>query len=227
MQLAQLREELENRLSRMRIEVPGRFVRQQQLRLVQQRPRNRRALLFAARKFRRPVTHAAGKPDRFQQRDRTLLRFAARQPRQIARQHDVFEHGQLRQQMVGLEDEADLPVPEPGGLAAAQLRHVDSGDADRPGIRLLQRADQIQQRGFAAAGGAEQAGPFAAPDLPVHAAQDRQFLPAEFVGARDAAQFDDILLFTHSAMPWPGRAGPRRAPGAAPPACRARSRLRQ
>ena len=50
----------------MRIEIAGRLIRQNQLRFVDQRPRNSDALLFAARELVRPMLQAFAQSDSLQ-----------------------------------------------------------------------------------------------------------------------------------------------------------------
>ena len=58
----------------------------------------------------------------------------------------------LRQQVVVLEDEADVPVAEVGQLALGQGERVLAVEADGAGGRPVEGAEDVQQRALAGAG---------------------------------------------------------------------------
>ena len=94
------------------VQVAGRLVGEDDLRIIRERARQRDALLLAAGKLRRIVVRAAGQSDLLEQ----LL---GPRPRvgdagDLHRHRDVLVGGQRRDQVKELEDEADL--------FAAQLR---------------------------------------------------------------------------------------------------------
>jgi hypothetical protein len=47
-----------------------------------------------------------------------------------------------------LEDEADLPSPQPRQLAVAKARRVDATHPDDAAARPLERPDHVQKRGL-------------------------------------------------------------------------------
>src|ERR1051326_4105322 len=75
----------------VRIEIPGRLVGKDHRGLSRQRPRNRDALLLAARQFARPVPQPVFQPDHLQRTRRTPPRLCRRAPRQEQRQFNVLE----------------------------------------------------------------------------------------------------------------------------------------
>ena len=80
------------------------------------------ALALAAGELVRPVVHAVREPDRLERR---LGAGAPLGPRHAAvdeRQLDVRERGRARQELEGLEDEADLAVAEVGERVVRQRR---------------------------------------------------------------------------------------------------------
>ena len=68
----------------------------------------------------------------------------------------------MRHQMKLLEDEADGLAAKARQFGAAKLRGVGAVDAHRAAGRLIETADQVQQRGLAGAGGPHDGDPFAA-----------------------------------------------------------------
>ena len=69
-------------------------------------------VLLAAGQHAGPVLQALTEADALQQFFRATRRFACRHPRNPHRHLDVLERRELRQQVMELEDEADVPVPE-------------------------------------------------------------------------------------------------------------------
>src|SRR4029079_11324398 len=95
------------------VQVPGRLVRKEDGRAVDERARDRDALLLSARELIRVMVRAIAEPDRAQHFVRALMalgglqRVSAVQQRQL----DVVERGSARQQIESLEYESDLLVP--------------------------------------------------------------------------------------------------------------------
>ena len=124
-------EQVQDLVARLAIEVAGRLVAQQQRRVGDDGARDADALLLAARELARIVVHPLAEPDD-RERDRdALLPVGLAELGQQQRQLDVARRGQHRQQVVQLEDEADVPRPPRRQLAARQL--VDAV-ARRPSI---------------------------------------------------------------------------------------------
>ena len=111
-------EDLQDLEARLGVEVAGRLVGQDQRRAVHDRARDGGALALAARQLGRPVLRALGEADLAQRLERALLALAAADPGVEQRQLDVAQQRGLRQQVEGLEDEADLLVADGGQLEA-------------------------------------------------------------------------------------------------------------
>ena len=94
------------------VERAGRLVGEDQDRLVDQRPRDRDALLLAARQLRRAMVQPVAEADRRQRRARLARRVARAGAGIDHRQLDIGERGRARQQVEALEDEADLAVAQ-------------------------------------------------------------------------------------------------------------------
>ena len=96
------------------IEIAGRLVRQQNARLHQQRPRERRPLHLAAGKLVQPVPRAMLHADGGEQFRAAALDFLRRLILQQAGQAHVFLHRQRRQQVEKLENETDFRPAQTG-----------------------------------------------------------------------------------------------------------------
>ena len=57
----------------------------------------------------------------------------------------VFQNAQHREKVEGLKDEAQVPQPELRELIRRRGGNLQPGDADRAGVRRVDRADEIEQ----------------------------------------------------------------------------------
>ena len=107
----------------LRVELPGRLIRQEEGGSVGERAGNRDALLFAAGQLVRPVVGAAAQAHHLEQLVHApvpLPRLGLHQPE---RHLDVLRGRQDGHQAEGLEDEADIPAAELDELGLRQLRN--------------------------------------------------------------------------------------------------------
>ena len=119
-----------------RVEVAGRLVGQDQLRVAGEDARDRHALLLTARELRRQVTQPRRQADHLDGPfDARLALLARRQPAVAQRHVDVVEHVEIGNQVEGLEDEPDLLV--------ADLRHLAVGE---PADVLRRRGGRCRHR---------------------------------------------------------------------------------
>src|SRR5205807_8232739 len=95
----------DDRPARRRIEIAGGLVREEEPRLTRDRARERDALLLAARELHGIVVPARAEADGVEQRRRP--RACVGDAGELERDRDVLGGGERRDQMVGLEDEAD------------------------------------------------------------------------------------------------------------------------
>ena len=94
---------------------------------------------------------------------------------------------------MGLEDEADPPVPERGQVLPAEAEDVGPCDAERAAVGGQQGAEDLQEGGLAGAGRAHDGHDLALFHLEINALEDLEvpeMLP-------DAAGFDD-----HTFLAW-------------------------
>jgi hypothetical protein len=179
-----------------RVEVAGRLVGQDQRRPVHQRARDRHALQFAARQRARPARTEAGEADARQQGLDAWRMLAGGDAGEQQRHRDVLRHGQRRQDMEGLEHEADAPGAQRGARRFVEALTMSTRLGPTrmaPASAVLQPGDAVEQRALADPGFADQGD-----DL---AGRDGEAEPAEH-GTRG-----------------PGRLQP------APAACRAAARI--
>ena len=136
------------------VEVAGRLVGEQQLRLVDQRARDRDALLLAAGELARLVLLAPREAHDREALSRLLLALA----RRVAvrgvdqRQLDVLERRRAGEQVERLEDEADLPVPDLGALVAVEPGDVDPVEKVAARRGPVEAADDVHEGALAGPG---------------------------------------------------------------------------
>ena len=121
------------------VEVAGRFVREQEFRLVGDRAGNGHPLLLAAGQFGRPVGPARAEAHAIQQFGGTCARGSRGLSGQPQRHHDVLECRELGHQVVVLVHEAEV------GPAEARAGAVAAGPDGLPRQRHFTRARGLQQ----------------------------------------------------------------------------------
>src|SRR5712692_2690747 len=219
----QPREQVVDDLARLRVEVPGRLVRQDQLGRVDQGPGDRDALLLAARELARPMAQAIAEPDLGQRRARQLPRLLRGLSEEERRDHRVLERAHLAEQVVELEDEADLLPPVTHKVRLAAREEVLALPEDAARGRPVEGAEQVEERGLADAGGADEGDHLAGPDREACAAQDADDLGTRAVFLVELLAREERRRArravppgggaTHSAARPPARGRPRGAPG--------------
>ncbi len=193
------------------VECRERLVHQQDFRVVQQRPGNRRALLHAAGEFVRALVAEFLEPHQFQQLLAAGDLLGGDTAVLVAHgKGQVVADVQPRQQRRLLEDDADL---------VARTVHRAAVDADLAVGRSHQPGEDAQQRGLAAARGAEHGDELVAADVETGVVQRHHLAaigggedladPIEAdVGARRGGQDGSVHGFTRSGWcrwRWPGR----------------------
>ena len=134
------------------VERAGRLVRQQQLRIVDERARDGDALLLAARQLLRAVIEPVAEAHLLEPRPRHRLRRARPRLGVEQGQHHLAQRRRARQQIELLEHEADRAVSERGQLIARTARAM-SRPAMRssPAVGTIERADQVHHGRLAGA----------------------------------------------------------------------------
>ena len=150
--------------------------------VVHQGPRDRAALLLAARELGGAMAHATCqahlRQDLFGARTRRARRRAADQQRH----HDVLQSRKLAQEMMKLEHKTELPVPQFRRPARVEIGIARAIQPDVSGRRTVERPEEMEQRAFPCPRGADDRDELPAPHLDVDAGQDLEHLP---VAARE------------------------------------------
>src|SRR6185503_11780312 len=221
----ELLEERQHFGRRLAVEVAGRLVGDDQLRIGDEGARDCHALLLAAGELRGVVFRAVGEPDQAQRRGDVLAPLAPGERGECERQLHVLERGQHRHQVVELEHEADRGGAPVGEVGLGQHGDVDAIDEDRASIGLVDAGEQVEQRRLARARRSHQAEEVAALHVERETVQHRHDLSAAPVRLGNAAHLDErgahaAAHFTRA--PSASRSGGltiTRSPGVSPSAC--------
>ena len=207
------------------IQVPRRLVRQQDPRIADQGPGDRRALHLAARQLPRAVPQPVAQPDHFQQPRRRLPELPAAadvSPDVFAdhqRHQDVFQRRQLGQQVIELEDHPQVAVSQGVALQPGQMIDPLPVEVDFARVRDVERGQQMEQRALAGTALADNCQHLSLADRKAHPPQHRDhdgpFLVVLFqvhrrqLGGRIAAEMPSGFppgLFAQQGRPGGGRA---------------------
>jgi hypothetical protein len=104
-------------------------------------------------------------PQRGQQLVQPGPRLAGRHPGQLGGQQHVVRDRHVVEQVEELEDDPDLPSPEPRGAGFAELLDLLAADPDRAAGRPVKAGDQVEQRRLPAPGRAHQRDGLTRPDV--------------------------------------------------------------
>jgi hypothetical protein len=146
-------------LAQLQVERAQRLVEEEHPRLVHERPRERDALLLAARELPRLAPFHPLEADEVEDVEHAPAEVALADALAAQAEGDVLEDAQVREERVRLEDRVHVALvrrPPADRLVA---------EVDRPVRRFLEAADHPQRRRLAAAGRAEQREEAAALDL--------------------------------------------------------------
>ncbi len=163
-----------------RVEVARRLVGQKDRRLVGEGARDGHALLLAARELRRIVVRARRQLHVFEESPRTFARVAA--AGNLQRREHVLKRRHRRDEVEGLEDEAELAAAEPRQRVLAHARNLFAVDENAPRRRRVKPCDETEQSGLAAARRPDDGDELAVGNLQVKLAQDGQTLRAGLNG---------------------------------------------
>src|SRR5262249_9905093 len=120
-----------------------------------------------------------------------ILSQLSRHARVDERELDVVQGSGARQQVEGLEDEADLLVANPRELVVVHRRDLLVVQEVAPLGRRIETADEVHQRGLARARRAHDRDVFAPFDLDGDPAKRMDLLVAHHVGLPEVARLDE------------------------------------
>lgn len=155
----------------VRVEASGRFIGQDDGRFVGQCACHGNPLLLSSRKFVGLVAGSSGQSHEAQQFFGSLAGGLHGLSGNQHRNHDVFHGREFRQQLVELENEPNVLVPEPSQFFFFQLADIRAIETDFPAVRPVECADDLQQSCLACAAGAGNACYFSFPYFQVNAFQ--------------------------------------------------------
>lgn len=132
------------------VEISGRFVGKNNRRLGCERPPNRHTLLLPAGKLRRKMMLAVREAQNVHQliNIRPVRLFVIKEERQ----HHVFFHIQLGNQVICLKNEPDIPPAKNRKLLFLHGVNIPVVNHDLPGGGEVQRAKHVEQRALTGAG---------------------------------------------------------------------------
>jgi hypothetical protein len=133
--------------ARSLVEVAGRLIGNEDGRLWCERAGKRDTLLLAAGKLGRIVLIPLAQTDGSKLASRTLTGII--DARKFQRHGDVFQRRHSRNEVEGLEDDADISPAEARQRVFAQWAEGLAGDDDRSSISALQPGHNHEQRRFA------------------------------------------------------------------------------
>ncbi|MBV6428065.1 MAG: hypothetical protein KIPDCIKN_02590 [Haliscomenobacter sp.] len=142
-------QELVQFLGRDGVQISGGLVCKHHGRLVDQSPGYRNTLLLAAGKLPGFVVDAASQPEIIQQLFGTRFSVGLGLASDKGWNAYIFQRSKLGQQVMELENESDMFVPESGQPRCVQLGDRFPIDADLAFVRLVERAQDMQQGAFA------------------------------------------------------------------------------
>ena len=138
------------------VQVPGRLVREQDARPIREGARERHPLLLPAGELGGIVVEASPEPDPLEQPARALAQLAlGAVADQLEGDQDVLESGERGQEVKRLEDEADVPGAKPRALILGKTGEVHPVEPHAARAGFVETGQQAEQRGLAAARGAQ------------------------------------------------------------------------
>ncbi len=208
---AEFFQQLHDLVRALAVEIARWFIRDDQKRIGDDRPRDAHALLLPAGELSRSMAVTIAESDEIERGQHLLFAFRGRQRQKEQRQLDVLVRGQHGQQVIELKDKADVPRPPLGEFPFRHLGDAVRPDPNFPFARPIKPGNQVQQRRFAAAAGAHQADEFARHDFQIQAAEDIHPFAAALEKLMHARHTDDRfpLVFrrilrrcVHAKLPW-------------------------
>ena len=125
------------------------------MRLQDKRARQSNALLFSPRQFCRTMVKSLAQTGVVEQPPGALFEIRGSVLRHQGRYQNILEHRALRQQVVVLKNKTYLFVPECGQTPVVKQKGVTAAQGNRSRTGGLERAQDVKQRAFSAAGGTD------------------------------------------------------------------------
>ena len=116
------------------------------------------------------------------------------------RQHHVLQRVGARQQVIGLEDEANTPVADRGQLHLIQIADILPGQDIAPASWMIQAAQDVHQGAFPGSGGSHDGDKFTLLDFQVNTIQRLNLNISHTVDLYQVDRLDD-RRFAHCMPP--------------------------
>ena len=173
------------------IQIAGRLIRQENDRIIDQGPGNGDALLLPAGKLRRLMIQTVAQAHLNKQFPGKPIPFLARNFAGIIRQrHDHIVQGAgARQQIKGLEDKAKFLVTQVSQGVGGQDGDILTIQPEFSGGGTVEASQDIQESGFAGAGGAHKGDKFSLMDFKGDVFEDRHLNLAQMIAFFDILEF--------------------------------------
>ena len=113
------------------------------------RYKNGDPLLFPTRQLTRPMSQPIVQPNPFKDSNRPPARLSPAQTGNQAGQHNIFDSTEIRQQVMELENKANLLVAESGQFFSRQGKQVVAIQPDHSCAGSIKRSQNVQQGTFA------------------------------------------------------------------------------
>ena len=156
------------------VEVARRLVGEDQRRIVDERARDRDALLLAARELVGVLLRARVEPHELEHLAHSSGPAGARHLLIAQRQLDVLVDVEVGDQVKALEDEAHVPAAELGELVHGAARQILVAEYVAAARRSIDEPDDVEHRRLAAAGGSHHRDELAALDREIDAVERRR-----------------------------------------------------
>jgi len=144
----QLDEKPQQAARHLRIDVTGRLVGEEKLRLGDHSPRNSGTLLFPARKHSRKSVHPVAKPHPLQKFRDIFLVIALMPAHDAERKRNILPSGEMIEEPEILKDDPDAP-PEVGALACRILGYISSEKVYKSARGTERHIEESEECGFA------------------------------------------------------------------------------
>ena len=187
----ELREYLHDAPRGIVVEVRGRLVGEEYLRLVRDRAHDGNSLLLASAKLAREIVQARAKARAPEGGGRPRIRFPLAEIGHEERERDVLERREFGKKRVVLEYETETKETEKHFLVRTHRMRVLAVDAYLPARRIVEQAHLVEKGALARAAPPHDRHPLARARPEIDALQDRRY---------DAAApecFDELFCFDH------------------------------
>ncbi|MCZ7573990.1 MAG: hypothetical protein M5U01_36020 [Ardenticatenaceae bacterium] len=140
-----LQQKLEDSASNLIVQVPSRFVRENQHCPTYQRPGNRHSLLLTSRELIRKNIATVSQTDLIKQ-IKSRLPVTTGTAAKLKRQRNILKNSQRRDQIKKLEDESNTVPPEERPFTLAEARQRHPTDEHITARRNIDPTDKVEER---------------------------------------------------------------------------------